>query len=61
MLNWLQEPFEANYIRIHPIQWSVGVCLRFEIYGCVVSNQVGCACVCVSVRVCICVCMCVCE
>ena len=28
--HWLTEPFEANYVRVFPMQWSVGVCMRYR-------------------------------
>jgi len=32
----------ANFIRIRPLDWLVGVCLRFEIYGCTLNNKRNC-------------------
>lgn len=34
----------ARYIRIRPLSWEQGICMRFEIYGCRTSGSVGSAC-----------------
>jgi len=31
----------TRYIRIRPISWEQGICMRFEIYGCRTSGNLG--------------------
>ena len=34
VLNLLERPQYARYIRIHPIKFVAAACLRVEVYGC---------------------------
>ena len=34
VLNALDEPIIARYIRIHPVSWHGYISMRFELYGC---------------------------
>uniref|UniRef100_A0A4W5Q8L6 Neuropilin n=1 Tax=Hucho hucho TaxID=62062 RepID=A0A4W5Q8L6_9TELE len=37
----------ARYVRIRPMSWEIGICMRFEVYGCKTSES-WYLCVCVS-------------
>ena len=34
VVNTLDEPIIARYIRIHPVTWYGHISMRFELYGC---------------------------
>ncbi|XP_073688967.1 neuropilin-1a-like, partial [Garra rufa] len=34
----LPKPTLARYVRIRPITWEQGICMRFEVYGCKISD-----------------------
>lgn len=36
---FLPKPTLARYIRIRPLSWEQGICMRFEIYGCRTSGS----------------------
>lgn len=36
---FLPKPTLARYIRIRPLTWEQGICMRFEIYGCRTSGS----------------------
>ena len=40
--HWFTEPFETSYVRLFPLQWSVGVCMRMELYGCELVTKKNC-------------------
>ena len=35
--NKLPQPILLQYIRVYPVDWYMGVCLRLEVYGCAVG------------------------
>lgn len=37
--SFLPKPTLARYIRIRPLTWEQGICMRFEIYGCRTSGS----------------------
>lgn len=37
--SFLPKPTLARYIRIRPLTWEQGICMRFEIYGCRASGS----------------------
>ena len=37
--NWFMEPFKANFVRIRPKKWKGLMCMRFELFGCVVAKH----------------------
>lgn len=37
--SFLPKPTLARYIRIRPLTWEQGICMRFEIYGCRTSGN----------------------
>ena len=34
VINTLEEPIIARFIRIHPVAWYSHISMRFEFYGC---------------------------
>ncbi|XP_066926853.1 neuropilin-1a-like [Clytia hemisphaerica] len=40
--NWMSNPIRANFIRIRPVQWVGGMCLRFELFGCAIKHTRNC-------------------
>ena len=34
VINTLEEPIIARFIRIHPVAWQSHISMRFELYGC---------------------------
>lgn len=35
----LPKPTLTRYIRIRPMTWEQGICMRFEVYGCRISGN----------------------
>lgn len=42
-LAFLPKQTLARYVRIRPLSWEQGICMRFEIYGCRTSGSVSVA------------------
>lgn len=34
----LPKPTLTRYLRIRPMTWEQGICMRFEVYGCKISG-----------------------
>ena len=41
VINTLEEPIIARFIRIHPVAWYGYISMRFELYGCYSGEQVA--------------------